>query len=33
MIAHVKGAMRPCSFVMKPFKIVINNDVCESVIT
>ena len=30
---EIKGAMRPCSFVIEPFKMVINNDVCKSVNT
>ena len=25
-------AMLPCSFVMKPFKVAISNDICKSVI-
>ena len=26
-------AMLPCSFVIKPFKVAISNDICKSVIT
>ena len=29
----LKGAMHLCSFVMKPFKIVLVNGICKSIIT